>query len=247
MQIEGVVAFVTGANRGIGKQFVEELQRAGAARIYACARDTRALTEVASTDPERIVPIQLDTTNEKLVNDVAAHCQDVTLLINNAGVLHSQGLIAAPDLTSARAEMEVNYFGALLMCRAFAPVLKVNGGGAIINVLSILARINYPPEGSYSASKAAALSLTQGVRAELAPQGTQVIAVMPGRVDTDMTKNETVAKVSPSAVVAAALQAVLDGVEEVYPDDESRGLAEQLAKDPKAVEKQIARMLPTPS
>ena len=245
MKIDGAVALVTGASRGIGKQFVLALQKAGAARIYIGVRDPEKVAEIVSIDTERIIPIQLDITNEKLVGDAAAHCQDLTLLINNAGILLNKGLIAAPDLASARTEMEVNYFGTLSMCRAFAPILKTNGGGAIINVLSILARINFPPEGSYSASKSAALSLTQGVRAELAPQGTQVIAVMPGRVDTDMTKNETVAKVSPSLVVAATLQAVLDGVEEVYPDDEARSLVAQLTSDPKAVEKWMASMLPT--
>lgn len=245
MKIEGAVALVTGASRGIGKQFVEELQTAGATRIYIGVRDTGAVAEIVSIDPERIIPIQLDVTLEKSIQDAAAHCQDVNLLINNAGVLKNQGLIAAPDISSARAEMEVNYFGTLLMCRAFAPILKANAGGAIINVLSILARINFPPEGFYSASKAAALSLTQGVRAELAPQKTLVVAVMPGRVDTDMTKNEQVEKISPTEVASSDLQAVVDEVEEVYVGEEAKSLAAQLASNPKAIEKQIAQMLPT--
>ena len=244
MKIEGVVAFVTGASRGIGKQFIEELQTAGAARIYIGVRNVGAVAEIVATDPSRIILIQLDVTSEQSIQDAAAHCQDVTLLINNAGVLHNKGLIAASDISSARAEMEVNYFGTLLMCRAFAPILKANSGGAIINMLSILARINFPPEGSYSASKAAALSLTQGVRAELAPQKTLVIAVMPGRVDTDMTRSEQGQKIEPSEVAKAALQAIVDEVEEVYVGDEAHFLAAQLANDPKAIEKQIAQALP---
>ena len=245
MKIEGAVALVTGASRGIGKQLVEELRAAGAAKIYVGVRDTKSVAEIVATEPKRIIPVQLDVTSEQSIQAAAAQCPDVSLLINNAGVLQSKGLIAAPDISSARAEMEVNYFGTLLMCRAFAPILKANAGGAIINMLSILSRINFPPEGSYSASKAAALSLTQGVRAELAPQKTLVVAVMPSRVDTDMTRNEQAQKVSPTEVAQASLQAVIDEVEEVYVGDEAKYLAAQLASDSKAIEKQLAQMLPT--
>jgi len=244
MKIEGAVALVTGANGGIGKEYVEALRTAGAARIYACARKVEALTEIVSLDPERIIPIQLDITNEQSVKDAAAQCQDVNLLINNAGVGFNQGLIAAPDLSSARTEMEVNYFGTLAMCRAFAPILKGNGGGAIVNMLSMLALVNIPFNGSYSTSKAAALSLTQGVRAELAAQGTLVVAVMPGTVDTHMSKDYPPPKVSPTEVAISALQAVVDGVEEIYPGEQATDLAAQLRHDPKAVEKQLAQMLP---
>jgi len=245
MKIEGAVALVTGANGGIGKEYVEALRTAGAARIYACARKVEALTEIVSLDPERIIPIQLDITNEQSVKDAAIQCQDVTLLINNAGVGFNKGLIAASDLTSARAEMEINYFGTLAMCRAFAPILKSNGGGAIVNMLSILALVNIPFNGSYSASKAAALSMTQGVRAELAAQGTQVVSVMPGTVDTPMSKDYPPPKVSRAVVASSALQAVRDGVEDVYPGDQAVEFATRLASDPKAVEKQLAQMLPS--
>ena len=141
--------------------------------------------------------------------------------------------------------MEINYFGLLAMCRTFAPILKTNGGGAIINILSIVARVNSPIIGSYSASKAAALSLTQGVRAELAAQGTLVVAAMPGTVDTKASKDYPPPKISPAEVAKAALQAVIDGVEEVYPGEQATDTAAQLLKDPKAVEKQFAQMLPT--
>jgi short-subunit dehydrogenase len=188
--------------------------------------------------------VPLDITHEQSVKDAAAQCQDVNLLINNAGVGFNQGLIAAPDLSSARTEMEVNYFGTLAMCRAFAPILKGNGGGAIVNMLSMLALVNIPFNGSYSTSKAAALSLTQGVRAELAAQGTLVVAVMPGTVDTHMSKDYPPPKVSPTEVAISALQAVVDGVEEIYPGEQATDLAAQLRHDPKAVEKQLAQMLP---
>src|SRR3712207_2625515 len=109
MRIEGAVAFVTGASRGIGKQFVEELRAAGAARIYIGVRNIESAAKIVATAPERVIPIQLDVTSEQSIKDAAARCQDVNLLINNAGVLHNQGLIAAPDISSARDEMEVNY------------------------------------------------------------------------------------------------------------------------------------------
>jgi NAD(P)-dependent dehydrogenase (short-subunit alcohol dehydrogenase family) len=244
MKIEGAIALVTGANGGIGKEYVEALRKLGAVRIYACARKAEAVAEIVALDLERIVPVSLDITNEQSVKDAAAQCQDVNLLINNAGVGFNQGLIAAPDLSSARTEMEVNYFGTLAMCRAFAPILKGNGGGAIVNMLSMLALVNIPFNGSYSTSKAAALSLTQGVRAELAAQGTLVVAVMPGTVDTHMSKDYPPPKVSPTEVAISALQAVVDGVEEIYPGEQATDLAAQLRHDPKAVEKQLAQMLP---
>jgi len=246
MQIENAVVLVTGANGGIGAEFVTALQQAGVDRIYACARKLASLSEVAATDPERIVPIVLDITDQSSIEAAVAQCQDVNLLINNAGVLlNYHGCIAAPSLDQARTEMEINYFGTLGMCRAFASILKANGGGAIINILSILARSPIPMTGSYSASKAAELSMTQTVRAELAAQGTQVIAVMPGTVDTEMSKNYPPPKVSPAEVAKASLQAVIDGSEEVYPGEQATQMAAQLTNNPKAVEKQFAQMLPS--
>jgi NAD(P)-dependent dehydrogenase (short-subunit alcohol dehydrogenase family) len=244
MKIEGAIALVTGANGGIGKHYIEALQAAGAARIYAGARNPDSLAEIASTDPKRIIPVQLDIVDSESVRIAAAKCPDVTLLINNAGIAKYQGLIAAPDLSSARAEMEVNYFGTLEMCRAFAPILKANGGGAIVNMQSILALVNFPKNGGYSASRAASLSMTQGIRAELAAQGTLVVAVLPGTVDTSMSKNDPPPKVAPSEVVRVALQAVIDRTEEVYPGQQATEMAAQLLKDPKSIEKLMATMLP---
>ncbi len=244
MQVKGAVALVTGANGGIGKYYVEALQAAGAARIYAGARNPSSLSELAATDPQRIIPIQLDIIDEQSVSDAAAKCQDVNLLINNAGIGLLKGFISAPDIKSARAEIEVNYFGTLAMCRAFAPILKANGGGAIVNMLTILAKVNLPSNGSYSASKAAALSMTQGIRAELAAQNTLVVAVMPGAVDAGMSKDFPPPKVAPKEVARAALQAVIERVEDVYPGEQATEMAAQLLQDPKAVEKWLATMLP---
>ncbi|MBW4672781.1 MAG: SDR family oxidoreductase [Desmonostoc geniculatum HA4340-LM1] len=244
MEVSGAIALVTGANGGLGKYFVDGLKAQGAAKIYAGARKLEALSELVATDPERIIPIQLEITDEESVRQAALKCQDVNLLINNAGVGLNKGLIAAPDLSSARAEMEVNYFGTLIMCRAFAPILKQNGGGAIANMVSMVARVNLPFNGSYGASKAAVLSMTQAIRAELATQKTLVVAVLPGAIDIGMGKSFPDPKVPPEEVVGDTLQAVIDGREDVYPGEQAKQLNEQLMQDPKAVEKMIATFLP---
>jgi NAD(P)-dependent dehydrogenase (short-subunit alcohol dehydrogenase family) len=244
MQISGAVALVTGANGGIGSHFVEQLLGLNVAKIYVCARSMGKLKSLVKLDPERIVAIELDVTNPQSVAGAASQCHDVTIIINNAGTSLNQGLIAASDIDSARAEMEVNYFGMLSMCRAFAPILKQHGGGAIVNILSLLGKVNLPFSGSYSASKAAAILMTQGVRAELAAQSTLVVGVMPGTVDTDLAKEWPNPKVAPGEVARATLQAVIDGVEDVYPGEQAAQVSAQLLSDPKGVEKYMAGFLP---
>ena len=244
MKVAGSIALVTGANRGIGKAYVAALLAQGARKVYATARRVEAVADLAKANPGKIETLALDITDAGSVAAAAARCRDVTLLVNNAGINHVRGLMAAPDLAAARSEMETNYFGTLAMCRAFAPVLKANGGGAILNMLSILSRVNLPTMGSLCASKAAGLSMTQGVRAELAKQGTLVIAVMPGAVDTDMMRGYEIPKMPPADVAAAALAALEQGTEEVYPGDMAAGVAQGLAADPKSVEKQFAGYLP---
>jgi NAD(P)-dependent dehydrogenase (short-subunit alcohol dehydrogenase family) len=243
MNIAGAVALVTGSNRGIGRSFVEALLARGAAKIYATARNPSRLADLAAAHRDRVVPLKLDITDP---GDIAAasECRDVNLLINNAGINNQAGFIAAKNLGAARAEIETNYFGPMQMCRAFAPILAAHGGGAIVNMLSILARVNLPMYGSLSASKAAALSLTQGVRAELARQGTLVVAVMPGAVDTEMERNFPPPKLPPAEVARAALDAVEQGIEEVYPGDMAGGMSQGLAADPKTVERDLAKYLP---
>ncbi|MEA5571498.1 SDR family oxidoreductase [Calothrix sp. UHCC 0171] len=248
MQISGAVVLITGANGGIAAHFIEQLLGLGVAKIYVCARNLAKLNPLLAldrnTDNNRIIPVELDVTNPQSVLNAASQCQDVTLLINNAGTSLNQGLIAASDIDSARNEMEVNYFGMLSMCRAFAPILKQHGGGAIVNILSLLGKVNLPFSGSYSASKAAAISMTQGVRAELAVQKTLVVAVMPGTVDTELAKDWPNPKVAPAEVASSALQAVIDGVEDVYPGEQAAQVSAQLLTDPKGVEKYMASFLP---
>jgi len=138
MEINNAVALVTGANGGIGGHFVEQLLQLNVAKIYVCARTVSKLNDLVARDPARIVPVALDVTDPQSVAAAAAQCLDVTLLINNAGTSLNHGIISAPDLETARAEMEVNYFGMAAMCRAFAPILKQQGGGTIVYILSLL-------------------------------------------------------------------------------------------------------------
>ncbi len=180
MKIDGSVALVTGANRGLGRVYARELVSRGAAKVYGAARDPAAVTEPGVT------PVALDITDPERVAQVAAQCTNVSLLVNNAGVLKYSTFIGAPNLDAARLEMETNYFGTLSMCRALAPVLAANGGGAIVNMLSVTSFYTNPFDASYGASKAAAWSLTNGVRLELHHQGTLVVAVHASFIDTDM-------------------------------------------------------------
>jgi NAD(P)-dependent dehydrogenase (short-subunit alcohol dehydrogenase family) len=244
MTIQGSVALVTGANRGIGKAYVETLAQAGAGRIYAAARTLETLDAVVAIAPDRIIPIALDVTNPDQVLAAAQIAQDVTVLINNAGVLGAGGLFADHSVETAQWEMNTNYFGTLSMVRAFAPILHRNGGGVIVNVLTIASVVNVPVFSSYSASKAALYSLTQGIRAELAQHGTQVIGVFPGPVDTAMAEGVPLDKIAPIEVATATLHAIEQGIEDVYPDPVSQTVFANLQMPLKAVEKQFAGMLP---
>ncbi len=243
-RIEGTTALVTGANRGIGRAFVEELLRAGAHKVYATARNTATLSELVAKGAGRVEPLALDVTKPDMIEAAAQKLSDVALLINNAGITAFEGIIDARSSDPARDEMETNYFGTFNMIRAFSPVLAANGGGAIINLASIASHVNFPVLGSYSASKAAVHSLTQGVRAELAAQGTLVVGVYPGPVDTDMAANFPMDKTAPAAVVKSVLEGLEAGTEDIYPDPLSNEMHAGLLGDPKAVEKQAGEMLP---
>jgi len=225
MQIEGSVALVTGASRGLGRVFARQLVSRGAARVYGAARDPAAVTEPGVT------PVALDITDPGRAARVAEQCADVSLLVNNAGVMAASTFIGAPSLDAARLEMETNYFGTLSMCRAFAPVLAANGGGAVVNMLSIVSFFTNPYNASYGASKAAAWSLTNGIRIELAHQETLVVAVHAGFVDTDMTAMIDAPKISPESVVGQAFDAVEAGEIEVLADERSRSVKASLSRD----------------
>jgi NAD(P)-dependent dehydrogenase (short-subunit alcohol dehydrogenase family) len=225
MKISGSVALVTGANRGLGRALARALAERGAGTVYAGARDPGTVT-----DPG-LVPVKLDVTDPADIAAVAARYKDVTLLVNNAGVFHGGPLLGPATLDEARNEMEINYFGTLALTRAFAPVLGANGGGALVNVLSVVSHVSVPGMGSYAASKSAAWSLTNGVRLELAGQGTLVVGAHMGFMDTDMAAHVTQPKERPEDVAARTLDAVEAGQPEVLIDEISRQVKAGLSGD----------------
>ena len=241
MDIKCVTALVTGANRGLGRAIVEQLLAGGARKVYAAARDPAGVQDLMTGYPGRVEAITLDVLRPEQIAAAAAHCSDVNLLVNNAGINRGQGLIAAPSLEDARAEIATNYFGTLAMCRAFAPRLAK---GAIVNVLSILAKVTLPAMGSLCASKAAGLRMTEGVRAELAAQGTHVLALMTGAIDTDMSRDFQGPKSTPADVAQAVLAGLVRGDEEVYLGDMAAWINGAMPTDPKGIERELAKYLP---
>ncbi|HEY4463552.1 MAG TPA: SDR family oxidoreductase [Streptosporangiaceae bacterium] len=230
MRIQDSVALVTGASRGLGQVFAQGLADRGARTVYAAARDPAT---VAVTGPN-VVPVALDVTDAGRVAQVARECPDVSLLINNAGIMERSPLLEAPAMDAARLEMETNYFGTLAMCRAFAPVLAANGGGAVVNMLSVVSWFTNPVNGSYCASKAAAWAMTNGVRIELAPQGTLVVAVHAGFVDTEMAARiagPDDRKISPADVARQVFDAVEAGQIEVLADARTRRVKDSVPRD----------------
>ena len=245
MNVKGCTALVTGSNRGFGRALVQALLDAGAAKVYASARNPASLQPLVAASGGRVVALTLDITRDDHVAAAVTACSDVTLLFNNAGINRHQGVLAAATLDDAKAEMTSNYFGTLTMCRAFAPVLKANGGGAIVNVLSILAKATIPAMASACASKAAALRMTEGVRAELAAQGTLVVALMTGAMDTDMERDFQGPKSAPAEVAAALIEEIDQGKEEVYHGPMPEWINGALKEDAKTMEKELAKYLPT--
>ena len=212
MKIENSVVLVTGANRGIGLAFAQALLARGARKVYAAARNPASVTLPG------VVALQLDVTNPQEIAAAAQNASDVTLVINNAGIAQAGGFLAAESDTVTRRIFETNVFGVLNMSKAFAPVLKANGGGALLNVLSIASWVNGGELAAYSASKSAAWSLTNALRHELAAQKTQVLGLHMAYVDTDLTRGFDVPKSSAEDIVQHALDGLEAGVDEVLAD-----------------------------
>lgn len=244
MNLKGKTVLVTGANGGVGSALVKALLEKGAAKVYAAARTVAAVQELLQLHVDKVVALRLDITSAASVATAAEHCVDVDILINNAGVNRCVSLMGHAAVEAAREEMEVNFFGTLAMCRAFAPILQANGSGAIVNVCSIIGLVNLPVNGTYCASKAAGHSLLQGMRAELAPRGVRVVGVYPGPVDTKMTAGQEMPKATPDQVALAILDGLENDIEDIFPDPMSLSVHEQLRKNAKQVEKEFSAMIP---
>jgi NAD(P)-dependent dehydrogenase (short-subunit alcohol dehydrogenase family) len=239
-RIEGAVALVTGANRGIGRALTEALLTRGVRKVYAAARNPGALRALRD---ERLVALQLDVTDADQIRAAAEAASDVELVFNNAGVALAGGITGAAVLDQARREMEVNYFGPLQLLQRLAPSLARNGGGAIVNIGSAAGLTNVPVLPTYSASKAALHSLTQAARILFEAQGTSVFGVYAGPVDTDMVRDLALPKTSPSEVAFAILDGIEAGHEDIFPDPFAVDFGRRFESSPKASERQIAAMI----
>ena len=246
MKIENAVALVTGANRGIGAAFVPALLERGAAKVYAAARDLDLLTPVVALDRKRVVPVKLDVTKPEDARAVAAQAGDLTFLINNAGISHFGVTLrdpAGPD--TLRREFEVNVFGLYNTFNAFADILGRNGGGAIANILSAAALMSVPLLPTYACSKAAALSLSQGMRQSLAAQKTLVSICIVGSVDTRLAADVPghVHKETPRFIADAVLDGVQRNEEDIDTDPMAVDVRARIARDPKKAERWFGRGL----
>jgi len=225
MRIEDAVIFVTGANRGMGLAFAHAALRRGARRVYAAMRTPVPM-------PKGLQVIALDVTHAEQVLQAAADCSDVSLLINNAGIAQTGGYLAPDSATAIQRHLDTNVFGVLRVCQAFAPVLAANGGGAVLNVLSVASWINAPMLGAYGLSKSAAWAMTNGLREELRGQRTLVTGLHMGFVDTDMTRTMDVPKSTAQEIAERALDGVAAGEEEVLADERARQVKQGLTAQP---------------
>lgn len=250
LRVDGIVALVTGANRGIGRETVVALLERGAQKVYAGTRNTEQLADLVAGYGDRVVPVQLDITSHDDVKAAASVASDVSLLVNNAGaVFGALNDWSAGDewFDAGQKEIEVNAFGTHRVTQAFLPILAANGGGAVVNLNSVASLVNFPMFASYSVAKAALHSITQATRLFAAQTGTFVAEVFPGPVDTDMAKDIPFEKTSPSDVAHAILDGIEAGEEDIFPDGMSEQFGALFLSDPKALERQVAGMVAQPA
>lgn len=242
MEIEGKRILITGANRGLGRALVEACAEAGAGEIVAGARRTEELETLINTVGGRakLTPVRLDVTSDEDVS-AAAQSGRVDVLINSAGVAVYGGFLKA-EMEEVRREIEINYFGVLRMVRAFAPAMSEHGDGLIVNVASILGKVSAPALGTYCATKAALLSLSQSLRGDLADRGVRVITVLPGTIDTDMSRGFDGEKMTAGQAAREIVEAIRRETIEAAIGDGARGVLAGLRADPLVTEKAFAQL-----
>ena len=238
MDLKDKVALVTGGNRGLGARLVSELLAAGVPKVYATSREVAGVAEGVFTDP-RVHVLQLEVTDAASVARAVAAAPDVSVLINNAGVLNFGGALDG-DLDGFHTDLSTNYFGVLRVTRGFLPVLVQNAPGAVVNVLTLIALAPVRPMAGYSASKAAAHSLTQALRAELKPRGINVLGAYPGGIDTDMLAGVEADKADPAVVARRIVAALTADDTIVFPDDASHGAGQVYLENPLELERMLA-------
>jgi len=242
--ISGSVAFVTGANRGIGRAITEALLERGAKKVYAAARNTAQLKDLIKSSGGRVEAVELDVTNPSHIEAAAAKAGNVNLVINNAGLANLIEPLGPETIASAKREFDVNVFGPLAIAQAFAPALAKSGiagrPGAIVNINSVASLSNFTSLLTYSASKAAAHSITQGIRAVLASKGVSVFGVYPGPVDTDMAEEIDLPKATPQSVAKRILDGIETGEHYIFPDDYAADFGRRHFADPRAFEAELA-------
>ena len=239
MEIEGKRILVTGANRGLGRALAFALLEAGAREVLAGVRRPESLEHLREiTKDARLTPVRLDITSEEDVR-AAADLGRVDILINNAGVCVYGSVLQAP-MAELQHEIQVNYLGALLMARAFAPQMIAHGDGMIVNVASILGKVSLPAMGNYCALKSALLSQSQALRGDLGGSGVRVITVLPGTIDTDMSRNFEGPKMSPEQAAAEIIEAIRAERIETPIGAAAREVMAGLVSDPLAIEKSFA-------
>ncbi|MCO8122007.1 SDR family oxidoreductase [Stieleria sp. TO1_6] len=227
--VKGKTVLVTGANRGIGLAIVQEAIDRGAAKVYAAVRKLDSAAPLVVQYGDKLIPVHLDLEDPATIQSAAGQASDVDVVVNNAGVLKTASALSDDAIESLQYEIDINVFGLMRMAQAFAPVLKKNGGGALVQLNSVVSVKTFADIATYSASKAASYSITQGLRESLADQSTQVVSVHPGPIQTDMAHNAGLDDVaeSPSLVASAIFDAIADGRFHVWPDSMAKQIGGQ--------------------
>ncbi len=236
LNLKDSVVLISGANRGIGNAIALELLARGAKKVYAGTRDLGAIDATESSYEGKLVPLQLDVTDEASINNAAKLATDVDILINNAGVLLGDSLLNSDSLNNLKIHFDVNVIGLMKLTQAFLPSIRSKAKGAIVSISSLAGLGNMPVIGSYSVSKAAVHSIIQGLRGDLTNESVAVIGVYPGPIDTEMAKGFEMDKDSPQAVAKSIADGIENGVEDVFPDQMSLQVEPLYMGNPKAVE-----------
>lgn len=247
IDLKGKVAFVSGANRGIGRSIAIALLESGVAKVYAGARNPEKLSNLKSQYGDRLIPVELDVTNDKTISNAAELANDVDILVNNAGVFATGGIFDKNFQQSLETNLNVNVWGIMKLTNAFVSTLKKSNSGAIVNVSSVVGLANMPMAATYSVSKAAVHSISQGMRGELASDNIRVLGLYPGPIDTDMAAGLPMEKESPDYVARRLIDALRNGEDDVFPDPMAVQAGSVYASAPKQLEKEFGVLLAIPA